>query len=268
MLHDDTKVLLGGTASNIKDVSEYSVDPEDFPAGTAVRAAADGGLQTDDDSTACLVGISLGKSLSNDARTAVARNGLRIPLIVKEYFASGTITFDDYADLLSDADTIEVAGVVFTAQSGAVSLGEAKFRAATSNELTAKSLAAQINAHEESGALVEAVAAEIESDWVVTVTAKLPGTGGNALTFDYTDNAAEGNSVAVTLDPSEGTLAGGAVAPVHGKQVYVNDDGYGCLSTDGDAAATGAVYNGGLKTGVREDGTTLSVALVDAMGSL
>jgi hypothetical protein len=69
--------------------------------------------------------------------------------------ASGNITITSYANLLTTAaDTVSVAGVAFTAQSGAATLGTATFRAATGNTETAASLAAQINAHPTTSALV------------------------------------------------------------------------------------------------------------------
>jgi hypothetical protein len=99
--------------------------------------------------------------------------------------ASGNITITSYANLLTTAaDTVSVAGVAFTAQSGAATLGTATFRAATGNTETAASLAAQINAHPTTSALVTAVAAL----GVVTITSILSGTGGNSIALGYTDN--------------------------------------------------------------------------------
>lgn len=273
MPHDPTKVLLGATGSNIKDVSEYPVNPATFPAGTAVRAAANGGLQTEDDSVAALVGISLGRSLSNDQHTAVARNGLRIPLIQKPYYAKATLAISDYSDMITAepaaADTVTVGlgedAVTIVAQSGAATPGTAFFQAATSNEATATSIAAQINAHADTKGLVEAEAVEDNGDWFVVITAKDPGPAGNDIVAVWGD---ETTNTAAAFDTS-GTLEGGVDgAAEHGKAVYVNDDGHGCLSTDDDASATGAVYNGGTLTGVKEDGTTVTVALVDIMGAL
>lgn len=99
--------------------------------------------------------------------------------------ASGNITVTSYANLLTTTpDTVTVGATVFTAQSGAATLGTATFRAATSNDLTATSLAAQINAHAVAGALVKATAAAA----VVTIKAIHGGTAGNAIALGYTDN--------------------------------------------------------------------------------
>jgi hypothetical protein len=116
--------------------------------------------------------------------------------------ASGNITITSYANLLTTTpDTVGVAGVTFTAQSGAATLGTATFRAATGNTETAASLAAQINAHATAGALVTAVAAL----GVVTITAKSTGTAGNAIALAYTDNG--GGNIGATKSGT--TLSGG-----------------------------------------------------------
>lgn len=119
--------------------------------------------------------------------------------------ASGLVTITAFAALVSGTDdTIEVAGVTFTAQSGPASPGDPTFQAATSDEATATSLATQINAHATAGPLVTAAADGDE----VTITADAPGTGGNALTLLYTDND---TNIGATVSGS-GTLAGGAAA--------------------------------------------------------
>lgn len=104
---------------------------------------------------------------------------------VNASFASGNITITSYANLLTTTpDSVGVAGVTFTAQSGAVTLGDATFRAATGNTETAASLAAQINGHAVASLSVHAVAAL----GVVTITALDSGSNGNAIALAYTDN--------------------------------------------------------------------------------
>jgi hypothetical protein len=265
MAHDATKVLLGTTNSSQKVVTNETADPATFVAGLAVRRASDGGLQTEDDSTAALIGVSLGKALSNDTKkTAVARKGLGVPLKVKLAYATGIATINAYADLLDgDFDSFEVGDVEFVAQSGAATEGDATFRAATSDEATAESLAAQINAHEDTKDLVTAVA----DGATVIVTAKDYGTGGNAIVFTFNDNT---ENTAGEVDTG-GTLEGGVDSPVAlGGKVYVNDDGEGCDSGDGDAAATGATYaSGDTFSGVNVSGEfQYHCALIDIRGSL
>lgn len=119
--------------------------------------------------------------------------------------ASGIITVTSYANLVSGTDdVITIEGVAFTAQTGAATLGTATFQAATSNDLTAASLAAQINAHATTSELV--VASVVGA--VVTLTALENGYGGNAIDLTYTDND---TNVGATLSGlSGGKLSGGA----------------------------------------------------------
>ncbi len=119
--------------------------------------------------------------------------------------AEGEITITSYANLLTGTpDIITIEGVAFTAQAGAATEGTGTFQAATSNELTAESLAAQINAHATIGALVEATV----DGAVVTVEAINSGYSGNDIGLSYTDG---GVSVGATLAGlSGGNLAGGA----------------------------------------------------------
>ena len=101
--------------------------------------------------------------------------------------AYGTATVTSFANLLTGTpDTVTVGGVVFTAQAGAATPGAAVFQAATSNDLTASSLAAQINAHATLAPLVLATVVGA----VVTVTAKAVGVAGNLIGMAYTDNGA------------------------------------------------------------------------------
>ena len=133
--------------------------------------------------------------------------------------ATGTVTISSYADLLvTTPDTIEVAGVVFTAQAGAATLGTATFRAATSNDATADSLVAQINSH-----AVASLKVLAEADGaVVTITALDTGKAGNAFTLVYDDNGAE-----VGASVSGATLTGGdglSVGTFDGVVGFSSDD--------------------------------------------
>ena len=90
--------------------------------------------------------------------------------------ASGVVKITDFGNLLLTAsDVVNVAGVAFTAQAGAATLGTATFRAATSNNKTAESLADQINSHATTSLLVLATAVNDE----VTIVAKSTGVSGN-----------------------------------------------------------------------------------------
>ena len=101
--------------------------------------------------------------------------------------ASGSVTIDTFANLLTTSpDTVTVAGQVFTAQSGAVTLGDPTFRAATSDDATATSLAAQINAHAVTGPLVTATVDGSITD-KVNIVSKVTGDDGNDITIAYAD---------------------------------------------------------------------------------
>ena len=118
--------------------------------------------------------------------------------------AQGVFTVSSYANLVSGtADKVTIAGVDFTAQAGAVTLGEAKFQAATSNNATAASLAAQINGHATIG--LQVVASVVGA--VVTVKAIDTGSSGNNITATYTDGDAQIGGAWTGL--SGGKLAGG-----------------------------------------------------------
>lgn len=119
--------------------------------------------------------------------------------------ADGTITVTSYANLVSDTDdSVTIEGVTLTAQAGAVTPGGNTFQAATSNDATAASLAAQINAHADLEDLVIATVVGA----VVTVTAIDSGWSGNDIDVSYTDND---TNVGITLAGlSGGKLSGGA----------------------------------------------------------
>lgn len=104
----------------------------------------------------------------------------------------GTVTITDFTNLVSGtADTVTIAGVVFTAQSAAVTLGDATFQSATSTDATATSLAAQINAH----SIASSVTASASSS-VVTIT-------GDTSTYDMSDLAYTDNDSNVGLTVSD-----------------------------------------------------------------
>jgi hypothetical protein len=150
---------------------------------------------------------------------------------IVEAAADGTVTVTSYANLVSGADdVVTVAGVAFTAQAGAATPGDPTFQAATSNDDTAASLAAQINAHED---VSEEVTATVVGA-VVTITANETGWDGNDIGLSYTDNDA---NVGITLAGlSAGKLSGGA-----GIFVGEYDGVIGVHTTDSDVAAAQAV---------------------------
>lgn len=264
-MHDASKVLLGALLSSGGRSTDHDGDPATFKAGRAVCQKSDGAISLAV-ADGFRFGVSLGKSLSNHKKTSVLRVGKGVPIELELKRALGTITISSYANLVSGTpDTIEVAGEVFTAQAGAATPGENTFQAATDNDTTAASLAAQIAAHATAGPLVLCVVV----DNVITVYAKEAGTGGNALTLAYTDND---TNVGAAVSGA-GTLAGGldTVAGIDyvtiGAKVYFND-----TTGKGDIAAfstiSDAIYVAGAKTGIDADGNELPAGVVDMPGGL
>jgi len=272
-MHDSSKIQMGATKSSYKKaVTNLNSDPATYVAGLAVRRKSDGLLSVVK-ADGMWAGVSLGKSLSDDKATAVLRGGSGVPMKLALKRATGTVTITSHANLVSGTDdALAVAGVSFVAQSGAATPGDATFQAATSNDATATSLAAQINAHATVSLKVKAVAVAA----VVTlysVVAGVGGTGtGNDIAVAYTDND---TNVGLTLAGlSSGKLSGGsdtvgdASYATIGSKVYVNDS-----TGEADVSSLGtisdAVYVGTPKTAVLEDGTESGAAiLVDMPGGL
>lgn len=138
----------------------------------------------------------------NDAWTMLISSDFGVDDIFVEA-AYGGVTITSYANLVSGtADTVSVAGVTFTAQAGAVTPGDTTFQAASSNELTAASLAAQINSH----ATVKLAVTATVVGAIITITANETGLSGNNIAVAYVDNG----SVGATLQHLVGgKLSGG-----------------------------------------------------------
>jgi hypothetical protein len=263
MGHDATKVKMGSTGSSFKQGSEtFPSDPEVFSAGLAVRRTS-GSLLSVTKTDGEWIGISLGKSLANEKHTTVLNAGTDIPVQLESTPASGSATITSYANLVSGTpDSITIGATVFTAQAGAATPGAGTFQAATSNNATAASLVAQINAHATAGALVKAVA----NGAIVEITAKGNTSAGNSIALIYTDND---TNVGATV--SGATLTGGGTAAnyvVKGQKVYFSDTTGKADDPDSEATISDAVYVSGVLTGLSEAGTEISVALIDAPGGL
>ena len=76
MAHDSTKVLMGQSRSSVKEIDNRAGS---IAAGLAVR------LKSDDTISIALadgnlLGISMGRSLSDTSRTAICRKGLKVPI--------------------------------------------------------------------------------------------------------------------------------------------------------------------------------------------
>lgn len=268
-MFDDSKVVLGGTLSNVKDVECYDVDPASFPAGLAVSLASTG-LPSLLKSAGMRLGVSLGRSLADHKKTSVARAGLRVPFQASLKRSTGLITITNVSNLAA-GDTLTVGATGFVGQSGAATPGDATFQATGTTAQTATNLAAQINAHATAGALVYAIA----SSATVRLYAKVEGAAtGHDVAVSYTD--ASPTSVGLTLSElTDGKLAGGSntvsdIAYITiGAKMYVNDTtGKADIEMTGFSTITDGVYVTTELTGVLEDSSETAAVLVDMQGGL
>lgn len=268
-MHSATTVVLGSTITSAKNVHQYNSDPATYLAGLAVRQSSTANVLSL--TSGIKIGISLGKSLSDHKKTAVCKTGLGVPLRAHLKRSTGIITITSYANLVSGTDdSITVGATVFTAQATAATLGDATFRAATSNDATATSLAAQINAHATANTLVYAVAAAA----VVTLYAIVEGAGtGHDVALAYTDN--DTNVGATVTGLSAGKLTGGsdtisAIAYIAiGAKAYINDTtGKADIAMTGFSTVSDATYISIEQNGYDEAGSTVACALVDMPGGL
>jgi hypothetical protein len=121
-MHESDHVLMGTTQSTFRDgVSCYNEDPATFPAGTVVRLASTGALSvTKADGN--YLGISLGKSLSDTAKTAILKAGSRVPILLTDdsaeyaYVVPGLpVYIDDVTGLANIVDDAEVTTTISSA---------------------------------------------------------------------------------------------------------------------------------------------------------
>lgn len=86
-MHDSAKVVMGATVSNIREATSQQGS---IAAGLAVRKKSDGTITTAL-ADGSLLGISLGKDLSNTDFTAICRKGLGVPVKLKSGFTTPVI---------------------------------------------------------------------------------------------------------------------------------------------------------------------------------
>lgn len=103
------KVYLGSTYSSFKEVTNYAADPADFPAGTVCRLKSDGTISKLK-GDGMIVGVSLGKSLSDTERLAVVRCGLKVPVLLADdsnsyaYAQKGAAVWVDDSDAIANVE--------------------------------------------------------------------------------------------------------------------------------------------------------------------
>ena len=109
MAHDDSKVVLGGTLSSVREVGNRKGS---IAAGIAVRQKSDGTISTTL-ADGQLIGISLGRDLSDTGYTAIAYRGEKVPLRLAASFTPviGSVVYIDNATGLGKASATDATAV-------------------------------------------------------------------------------------------------------------------------------------------------------------
>ncbi len=265
MGHDATKVLLGNVQTSSKEVSEHVGSPVTFKAGLALRLAT-GSVLSVTKADGLWLGVSLGKGLSDSLKTvAIARDGLKVPVLLEYTPARQVVTITSYANLVAAGDdTLKIGATTFTFK-GSASL-EGEVAAVTNNNTTAANLVTKINAHSVAGTLFKATA----SNAIVTITAKDNATAGADIDCVYTDNGS--STIGLTVAADAITFVGGDdTAPDYvaiGSKVYFSDVTGKADDANSASTISDAVYVSGVLSGIQEDGTEVPCALVDMVGGL
>lgn len=259
MGHSLTKTAMGSTPSSAKDVSEHSGNPSTYPAGTAVRLTSADALSTTK-SAGSLLGVSLGKSLSDTSKISVARSGLRVPILLETQPARGIVTITSYANLVAAGDdTLLINATTLTFKASPTTENHVLCAASgSSNSVVASALKDAINAHSVLSTLFVASV----SNAIVTITALNNATVGSTIALVYTDNGTA--TVGATVDAATFT-GGGASADfvTIGAKVYISDTTGKADDANSGATLTKAFYVSGAITGYDESGAAVSAALID-----
>jgi hypothetical protein len=108
MGHAVNKVLLGSSRSSQREVISL---PGEIAAGKVVRIKSDGGISVAS-SEGSLIGISLGRTLSDITRTLVVYSGTQIPVLLKHNFnptIGGQVYIND-TNGLAEASSLDNTG--------------------------------------------------------------------------------------------------------------------------------------------------------------
>lgn len=221
--HDSTKVLLGSTGSNVRDVSYEPGDPAVCKAGLVVTRGSDGALDLGG-AAGSMLGVSAGKSLSDTEKCAVVRTGLRVPIRLKDdnVFAAitkGDLTFTSkLRGVAGNAITITFADGG-TAGSETVAVDGTDIVVTGDSETsTAQEIADALEASEEAMALIGVAIAEGEESTAQTAFAEDALEGGTdafawveigaAVEIDGTTGEATDDDVATSGVYASGVLSG------------------------------------------------------------
>lgn len=234
-MHDPTKMLMGATQSSDKEASIYASDPASFPAGRAVRLNSSGALSLAS-GDGQLIGVSLGKSLSDVTKTSVCRAGHRVPLELAAYLVHDDLTLVKKVNAAVSVEFLdtETAGSETVTVTGDADEGYLISVGMDAGTSTATQIKAALDGEAAALALIETV---------------ITGTAGDP-------QSALAEDVIETLGQ-----------PVVGAAVRVSNVTGKAVPT-GVGALTGAQYVSGALTGVAEDASEINVALIDMGGGL
>lgn len=264
MAHDATKVLMGNVQTSSKEITEHVGSPATYLAGLAIRQASGGLSLTKADGL--WLGVSLGKGMSDSLKTvAIARDGLKVPVLLEYTPARQVVTITSYANLIDTGDdTLKIGATTFTFKGSPAN--ESQVGAATDNATTAANLVTKINAHSVAGLLFKATRVGA----VVTITAYNSATVGTTIDCVYTDNGS--STIGLTVaDDAITFVGGGTTSPDYvtiGSKVYFSDTTGKADDANSGATISDAIYVSGVLTGIQEDGTEVPCALVDMGGGL
>lgn len=262
MSQDSTKCVMGSPGMSGFNAVDFPGAPATYVAGLACRLKSDSTVSVIK-ADGAWIGVSLGASLSSTDRLSICTDGNLVPVLVERQPARGVVTITNYANLVSGTDDILTIGATaFTAQAGAATPGDATFRAATDNDATATSLAAQINAHATAGALVRATAVAA----VVTLTAISNAAGADTIALEYTDGDAN-----IGLTISGATLTDSDDTPdfiTLGSKVYFSDSTGKADDPNSVSTISDATYASGLLSGIDEAGVEQLAVLINMPGGL
>lgn len=268
MSHDATKVLMGAVKTSSREITEHVGSPATFLAGLAIRKKSDETLSLTKADGGWL-GVSLGKGLSDSLKTtAIARDGLGVPVLLEAAPARQVVTISSYANLVAAGnDTLKIGATTFTFKTSVSTESEVLCAASgSSNDVVAAALVAKINAHSVAGLLFKATAVAN----AVTITALNNATVGSTIDCIYTDNGTA--TVGITVaDGAVAFVGGGATAADYvsiGSKVYFSDTSGKADDANSGATISDAMYVSGVLTGIQEDGTEVACALVDMQGGL
>lgn len=241
--HDASKVLLGSTGSSEKDVSMEPGDPAVCKAGFVVKRGSDGAVAKGG-AAGSLLGVSLGGTLSDTEKVAVCRNGLKVPVRLKDDNVFASLEVED---LTFTAKARGVAGNDVT-----IALVDGGTAGAETVEVDGNDVIVNMDDGVSTAQQI-ADALEASDEAMEILGVEITGTAGDAVAA-FAEDALEGGT-----DAFAWVVVGAAVETDTDTGEAVEND-----------EATGGVYASGVLDGI--DPTTgqfeAYVALVDMTGGL